>query len=157
MMPERRTSTKSDSLLRRTLPPVVANITSSVSQVASSSGSSGYVEQIIYDLITSGRYRGHLKRLTGRIEEATHQAFDILQQIGLPVFGQPRGGFYMWCGLPDHVNDTQLSRVAAEQSILLAPGSAFHPDASPAPSSMRVNIAHVGDPRFRDFIAEHCV
>ena len=34
MMPERRTSTKSDSLLRRTVPCVVANITSSLPQVA---------------------------------------------------------------------------------------------------------------------------
>ena len=33
MMPERRTSTKSESLLRRTVPRVVANITSSLSQV----------------------------------------------------------------------------------------------------------------------------
>ena len=39
MMPERRTSTKSDSLLRRTLPPVVANITSRLAQEDSSSGS----------------------------------------------------------------------------------------------------------------------
>ena len=39
MMPERRTSTKSESLLRLTVPPVVANITSSASQLASSSGS----------------------------------------------------------------------------------------------------------------------
>lgn len=118
--------------------------------------SSGYVEQIIYDLITSGRYRGHLKRLSGRIEAATRDANDTLQRLGLPVFGQPRGGFYMWCGLPDHLNDTQLSRVAAEHSILLAPGSAFNPDASPSPSSMRVNIAHTGDERFGAFIAEHC-
>ena len=34
MMPERRTSTKSDSLLRRTVPLVVANITSRLPQVA---------------------------------------------------------------------------------------------------------------------------
>ena len=39
MMPDGRTSEKSDSLLRRTVPRVVANITSSLSQVASSSGS----------------------------------------------------------------------------------------------------------------------
>ena len=39
IMPERRTSTKSESLLRRTVPLVVANITSSSSQVLSSSGS----------------------------------------------------------------------------------------------------------------------
>jgi len=117
--------------------------------------SSGYIEQIIYDLITSGRYRGHLKRLIGRIEAATGQANDTLSRLGLPVFGQPRGGFYMWCELPGHIDDTQLSRIAAERSILLAPGSAFNPDAMPAPPAMRVNIAHVGDPRFAGFMAEH--
>ncbi|MFT6670209.1 MAG: DNA-binding transcriptional MocR family regulator [Afipia broomeae] len=117
--------------------------------------SSGYIEQIIYDLITSGRYRGHLKRLNGRIEAATRQANDSLARLGLPVFGQPRGGFYMWCELPAHIDDTQLSRVAAERSILLAPGSAFNPDATPATPAMRVNIAHVGDPRFESFMAEH--
>lgn len=116
--------------------------------------SSGYVEQIIYDLITSGRYRGHLKRLAGRIEDATRQARDALTQIGLPPFGMPAGGFYMWCELAAHVDDKQLSRMAAEHSILLAPGSAFNPDATPAPPAMRVNIAHVGDPRFAAFIAE---
>lgn len=93
--------------------------------------SSGYVEQIIYDLITSGRYRGHLKRLTGRIEAATQQAYDSLSQLGLPVFGEPRGGFYMWCELPHHIDDKYLSRVAAERSILLAPGSAFNSDTTP--------------------------
>ena len=39
MMPERRTSTKSESLLRRTVPRVVANMTSRLAQVVSSSGS----------------------------------------------------------------------------------------------------------------------
>lgn len=117
--------------------------------------SSGYVEQIIYDLITSGRYRGHLKRLTGRIEAATRQAYDSLSRLGLPVFGQPRGGFYMWCKLPEHIDDTQLSRVAAERSILLAPGSAFNPDATQVPPAMRINIAHVGDPRFESFMTAH--
>lgn len=116
--------------------------------------SSGYVEQIIYDLIISGRYRGHLKRLTGRIEAATRNAHDVLQKIGLPVFGQPRGGFYMWCCLPDRINDTKLSRSAAERRILIAPGSVFNPDASPAQPGMRANIAHVDDIRFVDFMAE---
>ena len=39
ILPLRLTWTKSDSLLRRTVPRVVANITSSSSQLASSSGS----------------------------------------------------------------------------------------------------------------------
>ncbi len=65
-----------------------------------------------------------------------------------------RGGFYMWCELPDHVDDKQLSRIAAERSILLAPGSAFSPDGATSRPAMRVNIAHVGDPRFEAFMAE---
>ncbi len=117
--------------------------------------SSSYVEQIIYDLITSGRYRGHLKRLTGRIEAATQQAHHSLSQLGLPAFGEPRGGFYMWCELPHHIDDKYLSRVAAEHSILLAPGSAFNPDTIPNRPAMRVNIAHVSDPRFHRFMANH--
>jgi DNA-binding transcriptional MocR family regulator len=116
--------------------------------------SSGYIEQIIYDLMSSGRYRGHLKRLIGRIEAATRQAYDSLSRQKLQVFGQPRGGFYMWCELPDHIDDKQLSRIAAERSILLAPGSAFSPDGATSCPAMRINIAHVGDPRFEAFMAE---
>ena len=53
MMPERRTSTKSDSLLRRTVPRVVANITSRSPQVFSSSGSGMMV--VMVSPCSSGR------------------------------------------------------------------------------------------------------
>ena len=53
MMPDRRTSTKSDSLLRRTVPLVVANITSSSAQDFSSSGSGMMV--VINSPCSSGR------------------------------------------------------------------------------------------------------
>lgn len=115
--------------------------------------SSGYVEQIIHDLIVSGRYRGHVKRLTGRIREATHQAHDTLKRLRLPVFGEPGGGFYMWCELPSHVSDKELSLTAADRGILLAPGSAFDPGGASAPA-MRINIAYLQDPRFEAFISE---
>jgi len=117
--------------------------------------SSGYIEQIIHDLMTSGRYRGHLKRLTGRIEVATSQAHNSLAKLGLPVFGQPGGGFYMWCELPKQIDDKQLSKAAATQSILLAPGSAFNPEANPGTPAMRVNIAYAGDPKFTRFMLEN--
>ncbi len=116
--------------------------------------SSGYVEQIIHDLIVSGRYRGHVKRLTGRIRDATHLAHDTLKRLGLPVFGDPGGGFYMWCELPPAVSDKELSRAAAERGILLAPGSAFDPSGSAAIPAMRINIAYLQDPRFEAFMAD---
>lgn len=116
--------------------------------------SSGYVEQIVHDLIVSGRYRGHVKRLSGRIREATHRAHEALARVGLPCLGEPSGGFYMWCELPSHIDDEELSRQAAERGILLAPGSAFHPGSSKARPAMRLNIAYLQDPRFEDFMRE---
>ena len=53
IMPERRTSTKSESLLRRTVPLVVANMTSRSAQLASSSGSGMMV--VMRSSCSSGR------------------------------------------------------------------------------------------------------
>jgi len=115
--------------------------------------SSGYVERIIHDLITSGQYRRHLKRLAKRIEVASLRAHhETMRQLDLPVFGHPAGGFYMWCQLPEHVSDTELSRQAAESSILLAPGSIFYPDHDAPCPGMRVNVAYADDPRFKRFM-----
>ncbi|WP_441517560.1 aminotransferase-like domain-containing protein [Bradyrhizobium sp. 2TAF24] len=114
--------------------------------------SSGYVEQIVHDLIVSGRYRGHVKRLAGRIREATHRAHETLARLGLSCLGEPSGGFYMWCELPAHIDDEELSRRAAERGILLAPGSAFHPGGNETRPAMRLNIAYLQDPRFEEFM-----
>jgi len=116
--------------------------------------SSGYVEQIIHDLIVSGRYRGHVRRLAGRIQEATQRAHETLARLGLTCLGEPAGGFYMWCELPPHIHDDALSRLAAERGILLAPGSAFHPSGHASRPAMRLNIAYLQDPRFEEFMQE---
>lgn len=68
--------------------------------------------------------------------------------------GEPRGGFYMWCELPHHIDNKYLSRIGAEHSILLAPSSAFNPDAIPNRPAMRMNIAYVSDARFHRFMTD---
>lgn len=60
----------------------------------------------------------------------------------------------MWCELPHHVDDKYLSRIGAEHSILLAPSSAFNPDAIPNRPAMRMNIAYVSDARFHRFMTD---
>src|SRR4051812_14849913 len=79
--------------------------------------SSGYVERVIHDLIASGQYRRHLKRLAKRIEEAAFRAHETMRQLDLPVLGHPAGGFYGWCQLPERLSDAELSRQAAERGI----------------------------------------
>jgi DNA-binding transcriptional MocR family regulator len=121
--------------------------------------SSGYVERIVNDLIVSGQYRRHLKRLKSRISNAQDTAVTLLESLGIKVFGMPSGGYYIWGELPDHVDDIDVARQAAEESIFIAPGSMFAPDRKLDLPAMRVNIAYATDPRFstfyRRFMNEH--
>ncbi|MFG1346989.1 PLP-dependent aminotransferase family protein [Xanthobacter autotrophicus DSM 431] len=123
-------------------------------KMVTSVNSSGYVERIVHDLITSGQYRRHLKRLRGRVDAATASAQATLGRLRLPIFGPPGGGFYLWCALPEGMDDSALSRQAAERGILIAPGAVFSPGAEPHTPAMRINVAYVDDPRFERFMAE---
>ncbi|TGD96163.1 PLP-dependent aminotransferase family protein [Methylobacterium nonmethylotrophicum] len=123
-------------------------------KMVTSVNSSGFVERIVHGLIESGRYRRHLRRLAGRIEAASLQGREVLHALGLPVFGEPRGGYYLWCGLPDACDLDALSRRAAAHGILIAPGGLFLPDGPAGPPMMRVNVAYLSDPRFARFMRE---
>ena len=114
--------------------------------------SSGFVERALHGLIESGHYRKHLRRLSARIEAAAGQARGVLGRLGLPVFGSPAGGFYIWCELPSGTDLEELSRRAAAESILFAPGTIFSPDGHSTAPTTRLNVAHVGDPRFEAFM-----
>ena len=116
-------------------------------KMVTSVNSSGFVERVLHDLIESGQYRRHLRRLTRRIEAASLGAHEALRRLGLPVFGEPAGGFYMWCGLPEAGDLDSLSRRAAAESVLIAPGTIFTPDGSPYAAMMRINVAYLGEAR----------
>lgn len=116
-------------------------------KMVTSVNSSGFVERVLHDLIESGQYRRHLRRLTRRIEAASLQAHETLRRLGLPVFGEPAGGFYIWCGLPNADDLDSLSRRAAAESVLIAPGTIFTPDGRPDAAMMRINVAYLGEAR----------
>ena len=115
--------------------------------------SSGYVERIVNTVLNDGHYRHHLKRLSGRVKDAQLSAVRILRELGLRPQVEETDGYYMWVELPEGVNDIDLTRSAARESIFLAPGSVFEIDGSRGDRNfLRLNVAYVGDPRFRDFI-----
>lgn len=116
-------------------------------KMVTSVNSSGFVERVLHDLIENGQYRRHLRRLTRRIEAASVQARETLRRLGLPVYGEPSGGFYMWCGLPKADDLDGLSRRAAAESVLIAPGGIFVPDGVSDAAMMRINVAYLGDAR----------
>ena len=58
----------------------------------------------------------------------------------------PRGGFYLWCRLPDGRDAAELARAALGQNLVLAPGNVFSL-AQSASDLMRFNVGQMGDPR----------
>ena len=59
----------------------------------------------------------------------------------------PRGGFYLWCRLPDGLDSAELARAArCEENVVLAPGNVFSVSQSAA-AFMRFNVAQCGDPQ----------
>lgn len=114
---------------------------------------SDHVERFIFNLMTGGQYLRHLRRLRSRLAEATTKSTAALENLGLK-FAVPRvPGFYLWLTLPDGIDELNLCRAAARESVFLAPGRVFHPGRDTGhPQALRINVAHGADPRFTSFM-----
>ena len=93
-----------------------------------------------------------IRRLRGRVTEATSHAVTNLAAIGLNVTRPREGGFYLWVELPAGIDELALCRQAAAHSIFLAPGRVFRPDRQGHAPSLRINVAHASHPRFLAFM-----
>ena len=66
--------------------------------------------------------------------------------LGVKVMVNPRGGFYLWCALPDGLNAADVAHRALAQNVVLAPGPVFSPSQSLA-GFMRFNVSQMGGDR----------
>lgn len=58
----------------------------------------------------------------------------------------PRGGFYLWCQLPEGIDSAELARYALDRDVVLAPGNVFSISQG-AGGFMRFNVAQSRDQR----------
>ncbi|WP_440996630.1 PLP-dependent aminotransferase family protein [Arhodomonas sp. SL1] len=114
--------------------------------------SSGAVERMIHDMILRGRYRRHLARLRERVARAGAEAITALEGIGIHGIEPPAGGYYLWCPLPEGMDDVALARRASAEGIFLAPGTLFRQPDGPGPPALRINICYATDARLLDFL-----
>ena len=63
-------------------------------------------------------------------------------ELGHQPWVQPRGGFYLWCRLPDGLDAAMVARHALAENVVLAPGNVFSPSQS-ASDLMRFNVAQM--------------
>ena len=116
-------------------------------QVATSfGGPSPIAAEFVHGALGDGSYRKHLDALRRRLSKARRQAEERLGGLGITPWLMPRGGFFLWCRLPDGLNAADLARAALSEKLVLAPGDVFSPSRS-ASGFMRFNVAQMADPR----------
>ncbi|GJD60016.1 PLP-dependent aminotransferase family protein [Methylobacterium frigidaeris] len=116
-------------------------------QVATSFGGvSPVAAELVAGVLGDGQYRKHLESLRRRLDRARRDATAQLAGLGIRPWLMPRGGFYLWCTLPDGCNAADVARAALRGGIVLAPGDVFSVSRT-AGYRMRFNVAQMGDAR----------
>ncbi len=114
-------------------------------QVASQfGGPSPMAGEIVTELLTGGSYRRHMEEVRRRLARARRDVAERLTRLGFETWHMPRGGFYLWCRLPDGQSSTALAETAMREGVVLAPGNVFSASQT-AEAFMHFNVAQMRD------------
>ncbi|CAM5220668.1 GntR family transcriptional regulator [Bosea thiooxidans] len=123
-------------------------------QVATSfGGQSPVAAELVAGILAGGNYRKHMEELRRRLAQARRDVAARLAPLGIRPWLMPRGGFYLWCHLPDGIDSAELARFALSREVVLAPGNVFSISQGAA-GFMRFNVAQSRDPRLIEVLRE---
>ncbi|MBZ6076113.1 PLP-dependent aminotransferase family protein [Microvirga puerhi] len=108
-------------------------------------GPSPIAAETVTGVLAGGGYRKHMEELRGRLTRARRDVAARLELLGIRPWLMPRGGFYLWCRLPDGCDSAALARAALDENLVLAPGNVFSVSQT-ASSFLRINVAQAIDP-----------
>ena len=122
-------------------------------QVATSfGGPSPVAAELVAGTLADGSYRKHLEGLRRRLSRARREAATRLAGLGIEPWLLPRGGYTLWCCLPDGRDAAEIARRTLRDGLVLAPGNVFSV-AQTAGGFMRFNVAQMSDPRVYEGLA----
>ena len=112
-------------------------------QVATSFGGPSPISAaLVHATLADGSYRKQLETIRRRLGRARREVAAGLQDLGITPWLMPRGGFYLWCRLPEGRDAAGLARQARRADVVLAPGNVFSPSRS-APDFLRINVSQM--------------
>jgi DNA-binding transcriptional MocR family regulator len=116
-------------------------------QIATGFGGPGqFAAETLAQVLTGGSYRKHIEELRSRLARARPRVAARLQRLGITPWLVPRGGFQLWCSLPEGCTAIEVAQSAMQHDVVLAPGDVFSATQSAA-AMMRFNVAHCEDQR----------
>jgi DNA-binding transcriptional MocR family regulator len=105
-------------------------------------GASPAAAHLVHGMLTDGSYRKHVAGLEARLAKRRRETATSLAQLGITPWLLPRGGFYLWCSLPDGRDAAEVARAGLREDVVLAPGNVFSVSQT-ASDRMRFNVAQV--------------
>lgn len=108
-------------------------------------GPSPIATELIANALAGGGYRKHMEELRQRLVRARHETATRLEPLGIRPWIMPRGGFYLWCRLPEGHDSAELARKAIDENVVLAPGNVFSVSQT-ASAFLRFNVSQSSDP-----------
>lgn len=109
-------------------------------------GPSPVTTEVIADVLEGGSYRKHMLEIQRRLEKSRKTIMSKLEELGIVPWIVPKGGFYLWCRLPDGQDSTEITLRGMADKIIHAPGNVFSVSQS-ASSFMRFNITQCENER----------
>jgi len=109
-------------------------------------GPSPIAVELVNSVLSEGRYRKHMLAVQARLTRARFEVAQKLAPLGIEPWLMPRGGFYLWCKLPEGVDSTEMAQRALLEGVVLAPGNVFSVGQSKG-QFMRFNVSQMGPPR----------
>lgn len=103
-------------------------------------GPSPIAAELVRATLSDGSYRKHLISLRTKLGKHRQNVAAQLADLSIRPWVQPRGGFYLWCQLPNKLDAAELARAAIKKGVVLAPGNVFSV-AQSAADYMRFNVA----------------
>lgn len=111
-------------------------------------GPSPVAAELVFRTLSDGSYRKHLTGLRGRLAKRRREIAGQLEGLGVHPWTLPRGGFYLWCRLPDGRDAAEVAKAALRERMVLAPGNVFSITQSAA-DLMRFNVAQMNGEALR--------
>jgi DNA-binding transcriptional MocR family regulator len=124
--------------------------------------SNSFGQHLLELFVSEGHFTNHVEVLKGaysRRRDAMAAALRQRDSLSLR-FNLPDGGFYIWCGIPEGIEQSALMAHAAARGVSFLPGRACFA-AEPPENAIRLNFTHCpedgideGIQRLRDAICE---
>jgi DNA-binding transcriptional MocR family regulator len=99
-------------------------------------------QYILDSFLREGLYEDHIKTVCKEYaykRDVMVKALDKKKNLGIS-FRIPQGGYYIWCKIPDEIQQPQLLIKSSHKGIVYAPGNPFYPEESDGNNYIRLNF-----------------